>query len=327
MLECAGVGKRFGQIQALDNFSVTVAAPATGLLGANGAGKSTLMKVALGLMVPDSGGVRVLGIDTRTDRAQVRSRVGYMPEHDCLPTDMSAQDLCVHIAELRGLSRRDARRRASEVLFAAGLEEERRRLIATYSLGMKQRTKLAQALVHGPDLIVLDEPTSGLDPAGRREMLLIVRRLSRELGIRVLISSHLLDDIEATCDEVVVLRQGRLAAQQAVQTTVRSGPVALRVTGAIGQFAASLNARGIPTFPTEQGDIGIAQAGREVLVAVRDLAAEAGVGILLLADHGDHLEESVVAAMSGGPVPGGQPYSNQPAGRHSAGGPTSGGPA
>lgn len=298
-LECTGMSKAFGPVQALDDVTVTITAAATGLLGANGAGKSTLMKVALGLLAPDRGSVRVLGFDAAGERTQVRRRVGYMPEHDCLPTDMSGQDLCVHLAQLRGLSRRDARRRASEVLFVVGLEEERRRLVATYSLGMRQRTKLAQALVHGPDLVVLDEPTSGLDPAGRREMLAIVRRLSDDLGIRVLVSSHVLDDIEQTCDEVVVLRAGRLAAQQPVQASVPSGPVAVRVTGDPAAFAAALQARGVPTFATEQGDVGVQTSDARVLTAVRDVAAELGVGILRLADHGDRLEDSVVAAMAG----------------------------
>nr|WP_231134744.1 ABC transporter ATP-binding protein [Motilibacter deserti] len=303
-LECVGVSKSFGRagsrggVQALSEVTVTVRAAATGLLGANGAGKSTLMKVALGLTPPDSGTVRVLGIDAAADRDAVRRRVGYMPEHNCLPTEMSAQDMCVHIAQLRGLNRRDARRRTSEVLFAVGLEEERRRAIGTYSLGMRQRAKLAQALVHGPDLVVLDEPTSGLDPAGRREMLSIVRRLSHELGIRVLVSSHVLEDIEQTCDEVVVLRSGRLAAQQPVEPAARVGPVALRVTGDLGAFAGLLNARGVPTYPTQQGDIGIAVGDQTTLTLVRDLAAEQGIGILRLADEGDRLEEAVIDAMS-----------------------------
>jgi ABC-2 type transport system ATP-binding protein len=186
------------------------------------------------------------------------------------------------------------------VLFQVGLEEERSRTIGTFSTGMKQRTKLAQALVHGPELVVLDEPTSGLDPAGRREMLAIVRRLSRELGIAVLVSSHLLDEIEQTCDEVVVLRAGRLAAQQPVEAAPRTGPVSLRVTGDLAAFAAALNARGVPTYPTRDGDIGIAAAGDAVLQRIQDLAVELGVGILRLVDEGDRLEDAVVAAMAGG---------------------------
>lgn len=296
-LACAGVSMRFGEVAALTDVTVAISAPATGLLGANGAGKSTLMRIALGLLVPAAGSVRILGLDATTDRAGVRRRVGYLPEHDCLPTDMSAQDLCVHLGLLRGLGRRDAVRRASEVLFAVGLEEERRRSIATYSLGMKQRTKLAQALVHGPDLVVLDEPTSGLDPAGREEMLAIIRRLSHDLGIRVLVSSHVLEDIEQTCDEIVVLREGRVAAQQPVERRARLGPVALRVTGDLGAFAGALNAAGLATWPTREGDIGIAEATDEVLALVLRLARERGVGILALVDEGNRLEDVVVGAM------------------------------
>ncbi len=298
-LVCTSVSKSFGGVQALTDVSVTVDAPATGLLGANGAGKSTLMRVALGLLVPDSGAVRVMGLDSSRDRARLRQRVGYMPEHDCLPTDMSAQDMCVHIARLRGLSRRDAVRRASEVLFAVGLEEERRRAIGSYSLGMRQRSKLAQALVHGPDLVILDEPTSGLDPAGRAEMLAIVRRLSRELSIQVLVSSHVLEDIEATCDEVVVLREGRLAAQQDVTASPPRGPVALHTTGDLSTFAALLNAQGIATSPNLIGDIRIENADDTMLDLVRDLAALHDIGIVRLADDGNALEDAVIGAMSG----------------------------
>jgi ABC-2 type transport system ATP-binding protein len=290
---------RFGQVVALRDVTVTVDAAATGLLGANGAGKSTLMRVALGLIKPDSGVVRVLGLDAATQRTAIRRRVGYMPEHDCLPSDMSAQDLCVHIAQLRGLSHRDARRRASEVLFAVGLEEERRRLISTYSLGMAQRTKLAQALVHGPDLVVLDEPTSGLDPSGRTEMLSVVGRLSHELSVDVLVSSHVLDDVEATCDEIVVLRDGEVSAQQAVKGRTHSGPISLRVSGDLGAFAAALNARGVPTHPAPgTGDIQIDRVDDAVLRVVRDLAVERQAAILRLADEGNALEELVVEAMS-----------------------------
>jgi ABC-2 type transport system ATP-binding protein len=295
-LACSGVVKTYGEVRALDGVTVEVTAPATGLLGANGAGKSTLMKVALGLLQPDSGSVRVLGLDSDRDRAQIRSRVGYMPEHACLPTDMSAQDLCIHLARLRGLPRRDALRRASEVLFAVGLEEERHRLIDTYSLGMRQRAKLAQALVHGPDLVVLDEPTSGLDPAGRTEMLSILRHLSRDLGIQVLLSSHVLEDIERTCDEVVVLAGGRLTAQQAVTRRESGGPVSLQVTGDATAFAALLRQQGVPAT-VESGRVLLAAASARELDLVRDLAAASGTGVLALVDAANVLEDAVVGAM------------------------------
>ncbi|MCW2680546.1 MAG: transporter ATP-binding protein [Frankiales bacterium] len=293
-LACDGLVKTFGAVRALDRVTVSVAAPATGLLGANGAGKSTLMKVALGLLTPDEGEVRVLGL---TDRTQIRARVGYMPEHSCLPTDMSAQDLCIHLARLRGLPRRDALRRASEVLFAVGLEEERHRLIDTYSLGMRQRAKLAQALVHGPDLVVLDEPTSGLDPAGRTEMLEILRHLSRDLGIQVLLSSHVLEDIERTCDEVVVLASGRVSAQQAVSARVSTGPVTLQVTGDAAAFAGLLQEHGI-TAQLVAGRILLPSAGPRELAAVRDLAASSGTGLSSMVDAANALEDAVVGAMA-----------------------------
>jgi ABC-2 type transport system ATP-binding protein len=292
-----GLVKVFGDVRALDGVTASLTAPATGLLGANGAGKSTLMKVALGLLAPDEGQVRVLGMDASRHGAAIRARVGYMPEHACLPTDMSAQDLCLHLARLRGLTRRDALRRASEVLFAVGLEEERHRLVATYSLGMAQRTKLAQALVHGPDLVVLDEPTSGLDPAGRHEMLAILRHLSRDLGIQVVISSHVLDDIERTCDEVIVLAAGRVAARQTVTGTAAAGPVALQVTGDPAAFAALLHERGVRAS-VDGPRLFLPDGSPAVLDAVRDLAAERGVGVLSLVDGTRALEDAVVEAMA-----------------------------
>lgn len=295
-LACDGLVKTFGEVRALDGVTVSVTAPATGLLGANGAGKSTLMKVALGLLAPDSGNVSVLGLDAATQRTQIRSRVGYMPEHSCLPTDMSAQDLCIHLARLRGLPRRDALRRASEVLFAVGLEEERHRLVDTYSLGMRQRAKLAQALVHGPDLVVLDEPTSGLDPAGRAEMLAILRHLSRDLGIQVLLSSHVLEDIERTCDEVVVLASGRVSAQQEVAGRQGSGPVRISVTGDPEVFAELLRADGLDAV-VEAGRVLLPSARRPELRQVRDVAVSAGIGITSLVDAANALEDAVVGAM------------------------------
>jgi ABC-2 type transport system ATP-binding protein len=254
------------------------------------------MKVALGLLTPDDGDVRVLGLDARRERTQIRARVGYMPEHACLPTDMSAQDLCIHLARLRGLPRRDALRRASEVLFAVGLEEERHRLIDTYSLGMRQRAKLAQALVHGPDLVVLDEPTSGLDPAGRTEMLAILRHLSRDLGIQVLLSSHVLEDVERTCDEVVVLAAGQVSAQQEVSARPPSGPVTLQVTGDPAAFAALLASQGVPAT-VEAGRILLPSADAAQLALVRDVAVSSRTGISSMVDAANALEDAVVGAM------------------------------
>ncbi|MDP9317598.1 MAG: ABC transporter ATP-binding protein, partial [Actinomycetota bacterium] len=242
-----GVSKRYGAVQALDGVTVEIAARATGLLGANGAGKSTLMKALLGLVTPDAGTVEVLGIDAAHHPGEIRRRLGYMPELDCLPLDMTARDLVVHMAELRGLPRRAAVLRASEVLFQVGLEEERSRLIRTFSTGMHQRTKLAQAIVHAPELVVLDEPTNGLDPSGRDEMLSLVRRLSSDLGIAVLLSSHVLEDVTRTCDAVVVLREGRLVTAGRIDEIhgLMGEGVLVRGSGDLDAFAGILTARGL----------------------------------------------------------------------------------
>jgi ABC-2 type transport system ATP-binding protein len=294
-----GLVKRYGPVTALDGVTLELDAPATGLLGANGAGKSTLMKLLLGLVRPDGGGVEVLGVDASRDAAEVRRRLGYMPELDCLPLEMTARDLVVHMAELRGLPRRDAVLRASEVLFQVGLEEERSRLIRTFSTGMKQRAKLAQALVHSPELVVLDEPTNGLDPSGREEMLALVRRLSSELGIAVLISSHVLEDVTRTCDAVVVLRDGRLVTAGRIdemEALARDG-LLVRVSGDVDAFAAALAGRGLSA---DRRDEGIAVTGAdedEMLDAVRDAAAEARVGLRELRPAGPTLEDALVEAL------------------------------
>lgn len=299
LVAAGGVSKRFGAVQALDGVTLEITAQATGLLGANGAGKSTLMKSLLGLVQPDEGRLEVLGIDVAHHPDEVRRRLGYMPERDCLPLEMSARDLVVHMAELRGLPRRAAVLRASEVLFQVGLEEERSRLIGTFSTGMKQRTKLAQAIVHAPELVVLDEPTNGLDPSGREEMLSLVRRLSRELDIAVLLSSHVLEDVTRTCDAVVVLRDGRLVASERIAEMegLGDGGVTVRVSGDARAFAAALRARGLGV--TERGDDAVEVTGDAdaVLDGVRDAADDAGVGLREIRSAGPTLEDALVEAI------------------------------
>lgn len=295
-----GLAKSFGAVRALDGVSVTVAARATGLLGANGAGKSTFMKAVLGLVRPDAGSVRVLGIDAVRDPGEVRRRLGYMPERDCLPLDMTARDIVVHMAELRGLPRRVAVLRASEVLFQVGLEEERSRLIRTYSTGMRQRTKLAQAIVHSPELVILDEPTNGLDPSGREEMLGLVRRLSTELGIAVVLSSHVLEDVIRTCDAVAVLREGRLVTSGAIDALRAGGGEGMvaRVVGDVAAFGAALGARGLRW---ERREAGVTVSGTasedDLLDGIRDAAADSGVGLRELRPAGPTLEDALVEAI------------------------------
>ena len=300
LIEADGVGKRYGSVTALDDVSLSVDARAIGLLGANGAGKSTLMKLMLGLVRPDSGRIRVLGSDATAQSWDARRRFGYMPEHDCLPMGMTARDLVVHMGELRGLPRRVAVLRASEVLFQVGLEEERSRLIRTFSVGMRQRTNLAQAIVHSPELVVLDEPTNGLDPAGREEMLQLVRRLSVDLGIAVVMSSHVLEDVARTCDTVVVLREGTLAAVQAVvrPDEHEARELRVRVSGDGPAFIGELERRGVHVRPADDDLVVSGPAREELLDAVRDAAVAAGVGLRQLTSAGPTLEDALIGAMS-----------------------------
>src|SRR5687767_7105269 len=195
LLAAEKLSKRYGNVIALEGVSFTISEGITGILGENGAGKSTAIKIFLGLLPPTSGKAKVLGQDATTNVA-VRSRLGYMPEHDCLPSQVSAAEFLTHMAELSGLPPTSARTRAADTLRHTGLFEERYRAIGGYSTGMKQRVKLAQALVHDPAFVFLDEPTAGLDPMGREEMLALVRKTYKEFGISVLLSSHLMADVE-----------------------------------------------------------------------------------------------------------------------------------
>jgi ABC-2 type transport system ATP-binding protein len=203
----------YGANTALREVTTTFAPGAVGLLGPNGAGKSTMIKTLLGFVVPAAGRMRVLGLDVAASPLEIRARIGYMPESDAHIPGMNAVSFVAYCGELAGLPRVDAMQRAHEVLFYVGLGEARYRNVETYSTGMKQRIKLAQALVHDPDLLFLDEPTNGMDPKGRDEMLELVRDLAHNKGVNLILSSHLLPDVEYTCDHVVVMDKGRIAAQ------------------------------------------------------------------------------------------------------------------
>jgi ABC-2 type transport system ATP-binding protein len=298
LVDIRGIVKRYGAVTALDGVSATIAHRAVGLLGANGAGKSTLMRTMLGLVRPDQGSIDVLGMGA--DRTwEIRRRLGYMPEHNALPMGMTARDLVVHMGELRGLPRRVAVLRASEVLFQVGLEEERSRLIRTFSVGMKQRTNLAQAIVHSPSLVILDEPTNGLDPAGREEMLTLVRRLSADLGIAVIMSSHLLEDVVRTCDAVIVLRDGRVVANQPLAPAQADahGDMQVRVDGEVDGFAAAAGRLGLTVDVSGEWLLVRGPDAETVLRGVRDAACSAGVGLRELRPAGPTLEESLIGAI------------------------------
>lgn len=246
LLETVGLTKTYpGGVTALDGLDMVVQPGTVGLVGANGAGKSTLFRVLLGLARPDAGTARVDGIDPAVDPIGVRQRVGFMPEHDCLPTDQSAADVVATLGEIAGLPARAARQRASDVLDLVGLDEARFRPIEGFSTGMRQRAKLAQAIVADPTLVLLDEPTAGLDPAGRLEMLDLVRRLAR-FGISVVLATHLLDDVQSTCDQVVMIDGGRLVAVGRTDDLLRTEGTVRVDVGGRGPAAALLAALQTP---------------------------------------------------------------------------------
>jgi ABC-2 type transport system ATP-binding protein len=248
-------------VTALSDLTVDVPPGVIGLVGANGAGKSTLIKILLGLLPPSSGRVSVLGLDPTANPEDVRARVGYMPEHDCLPPDIAAAEFVTHMAQMSGLPRTAARERASEALRHVGLYEERYRAIGGYSTGMKQRVKLAQALVHDPDLLLLDEPTNGLDPAGRDAMLALIERIGSEFGISLVVCSHLLGEVERICDTLVAIDGGRLLRAAQVSTMTRASDVlAIEVTDGAEALTARL---------TQQG-LQVTTEGRDLLVPLAD---------------------------------------------------------
>ncbi len=254
-IEVKDLSFRYGKIVALDGVSMSLGQGAVGLLGPNGAGKSTLLRILLGFLVPDRGQGRVLGYDIRREQALIRRSVGYMPESDCFIAGMDAVTFTAYFGELSGMPRQEAMKRAHEVLFYVGLGESRYRLLDTYSAGMKQRLKLAQALVHDPRLLFLDEPTSNLDPTGRMEVLELIRDISSNKSVQVLLSSHILDDIEALCESVVILKLGRVAAEgrMADLRALDFALYELRVKGEAGAFRQDLEGLGARVNETEDG--------------------------------------------------------------------------
>ncbi|MEX2238026.1 MAG: ABC transporter ATP-binding protein [Dehalococcoidia bacterium] len=237
--------KRYASAVALDALSVEIPPGVIGLLGPNGAGKSTLFKILLGLIEPTAGRAVVLEREVMGHH-ELRTLVGYMPEHDCFPAEVPAATMITHLAQISGLPYAAARERTSEVMRHVGLLEERYRELGTYSTGMKQRAKLAQALVHDPPLLLLDEPTNGLDPAGRNEMLELIRRTGHELGISIVLSSHLLDDVERVCDYIILIDKGRLVRAGAMsEFTEESQVLIIETDGGEPELAAALELRSV----------------------------------------------------------------------------------
>src|SRR5687767_1169722 len=247
------VGVRYGTQWALSDVSAAFPAGAVGLLGPNGAGKSTMLKALLGLLKPENGRIRVLDFDVAVAPLEIRARVGYMPENDAQIPGMSAVAFVAYCGELSGLPAPDAMQRAHEVLYYVGLGEARYRNVEQYSTGMKQRIKLAQALVHDPDLLLLDEPTNGMDPKGRDDMLALVRDIAHNKQINLILSSHLLPDVEYTCDYVVVMDKGTVATEGPIATLKGQGGrvFELRVKGVAEQFLAAMRDAGLECHATD----------------------------------------------------------------------------
>ena len=290
LLSVENLSKRYGKIIALDGVSFTITDGITGILGENGAGKSTAIKILLGLLRPTSGSASVLGQNAFAS-VEVRARVGYMPEHDCLPSQVSAAEFLTHMAETSGLPPTAARTRAADTLRHVGLFEERYRAIGGYSTGMKQRVKLGQALVHDPAFVFLDEPTAGLDPGGREEMLMLIRKTHREFGISVLFSSHLMADIERTCDRIIVLQGGRLVESGDVrQFTKETETVFIEVDSNREELMAALERRRI-TVTVDHAGLTIEGPDESVYDQVRDALVEAQAPLRRLAPRRRALTE------------------------------------
>jgi ABC-2 type transport system ATP-binding protein len=290
LLRIDGLTKRYPGTTALDNLSIEVPRGSIGLVGANGAGKTTTFRLLLGLAHPTEGQIEVCGIDVGRDPIGVRARLGYMPEHDCLPLDQSASDVVSTFGELSGLPARVARQRASDILELVGLDEARFRPIGEFSTGMRQRTKLAQAIVGDPELVLLDEPTSGLDPAGRDDMLSLVARLAT-FGISVLMATHLLDDVQKVCDYVVMIDAGRLVVAGATDSLLeRTGTVTIDVGPTTDALVAALGAVKLPASVNE----GVVEAqinGDDDLDIVRNVIAQLELPLYRLSTRVTSLDE------------------------------------
>ena len=293
-----GLTMKFGAQRALDDLDVTVPSGVTGLVGANGAGKTTLMSIALGLRPASSGSIEVLGMDPVSQGHRIRALVGYAPERNVLPEDMRAVDFVRHLSEVRGLPRDEARNRASDSLWLVGLGEERFRPLGSMSTGQRQRVKLAQALAADPSLILLDEPTDGLDPVQRDQMLALIRQVNDEFGIDVVLSSHLLEEVERVCDNIVALDAGRLVANGPLQDLI-GGDEGFEIElvdvadrpGSIDAVAASLSAAGLTVTRDHSMLTVIGSDAGFVADSARDAVADAGARLGRMSSRRRTLED------------------------------------
>jgi ABC-2 type transport system ATP-binding protein len=287
-----GLTKRYPGVTALDAVDLELPAGRVGLVGANGAGKTTLFRILLGLSQPDAGEVEVCGVNVADDPIGARTQIGYMPEHDCLPLDQTAADVVATFGELGGLPVRAARQRASEVLDLVGLDEARFRPVGGFSTGMRQRTKLAQAIVADPQLVLLDEPTAGLDPSGREEMLALVDRLG-SFGIAVVLATHLLDDVARVCDHVVMLDAGKLVTDAPTEALLhQTGTVTVDVGPAdSAALEAALKSRGLAVATDDAGTLEVTVTGDGDLDTIRDVVADLDLALHRLTNRLTSLDD------------------------------------
>jgi ABC-2 type transport system ATP-binding protein len=296
VIDAVGLTKLYpGGVTALSGLTVTFSPGVTGLIGANGAGKSTLIKTLLGLLAPTSGNAKVLGHDCVTEGEKIRQLVGYMPEHDCLPGDVSATEFVTHMGRMSGIPATAAKERAAEALRHVGLHEERYRQIGTYSTGMKQRVKLAQALAGDPRLLLLDEPTNGLDPAGRTAMLELIERIGHEFGISIVVASHLLSEIERVCDHLVAIEAGKLLRADSISSFTGVSQVLLvevESDDGIAALIADLARRGLaPVKGTERFQALVPLDGDDTFDAVRDAVADLRLSLSRMEQRRHQVEE------------------------------------
>jgi ABC-2 type transport system ATP-binding protein len=295
VVRAEGVTKRFRSTVALDRLSVEIDRGITGLLGPNGAGKTTFISLILGLRARDEGTLAVLGRDPKTAALEMRARIGYAPEHHNLPPDVHAADLVRHLAELHGIPRKAAIQRANDALWHVDLGEERFRPIGTMSTGQRQRVKLASAIAHDPQLVLLDEPTNGLDPLQRDDMLSLIRRVGTEFGIDIVVSSHLLDEVERICDAVVILDAGTVVRSGRLTDLQRPAEALLvEVDEKADELVALLRAAGF-AVDTDSGPL-LVSGGESVHDAVRDAVADLGVGLRRLEPKSQTLEDVYLEA-------------------------------
>ncbi|MCH7904427.1 MAG: ABC transporter ATP-binding protein [Armatimonadetes bacterium] len=294
---------KYGNFVALDSFTAALPEGCVGLLGPNGAGKTTLIKTMLGFIEPAAGSGRILGHDLATEGPMIRQNVGYMPEQDCHIPGMSAVQFVAYAGELAGLPRNQSLRRSHEVLEYCGLGEARYRNVETYSTGMKQRIKLAQAIVHGPKLLLLDEPTNGLDPRGREDMLELIRSVSHGKGVSCLVSSHLLKDVDRICDYVIVLLEGKLRKEGPIRDlkTVKGHPIDVELKEDSPDFVTAVQARGLGIELNKRHEYRIHGDGTldEIAKLVFEAARETGVQVRQLGVAQRSLEEAFLEAISG----------------------------